>query len=62
MARRGVVRGPRGKYRSSVVSLVSLRTRLKAKNTRGVFNVCCTRICFPPHVLVNRGRHPPAGP
>eukprot|EP00959_Pyramimonas_sp_CCMP1952_P346803 7263873-Pyramimonas_sp.AAC.1 len=33
-----------GKHRSSVVSLVSLRARLKVKNynTRGIFKVCCT--------------------
>eukprot|EP00959_Pyramimonas_sp_CCMP1952_P257263 5375136-Pyramimonas_sp.AAC.1 len=30
-----------GKYRSSVVSLVSLRTRLKVKNPRGILKVYC---------------------
>eukprot|EP00976_Prorocentrum_cordatum_P019340 392233-Prorocentrum_minimum.AAC.1 len=29
-------------YRSSVDAECSLGTRLKAKNTRGVFKVCCT--------------------
>eukprot|EP00976_Prorocentrum_cordatum_P088115 1187180-Prorocentrum_minimum.AAC.2 len=40
--RRGSGGGREGKYRSSVASLVSLRTRLKAKNTRRNFKVCCT--------------------
>eukprot|EP00976_Prorocentrum_cordatum_P091688 1188625-Prorocentrum_minimum.AAC.3 len=40
---RGSSKGrPEGKYRSSVASLVSLRTRPKVKNTRSVFKVCRT--------------------
>eukprot|EP00959_Pyramimonas_sp_CCMP1952_P472254 9499750-Pyramimonas_sp.AAC.1 len=38
----GVRGGSRGRNRSSVASLVSLRTRLKVKITRGIFKVCRT--------------------
>eukprot|EP00959_Pyramimonas_sp_CCMP1952_P208181 4354949-Pyramimonas_sp.AAC.1 len=38
----GVGQGREGKYRSSVDAECSLGTRLKVKNIRGIFKVCCT--------------------
>eukprot|EP00959_Pyramimonas_sp_CCMP1952_P393346 8241482-Pyramimonas_sp.AAC.1 len=40
--RAAALRGILGKYRSSVASPASLRTRVTVTNTRGVFKVCYT--------------------